>query len=54
MATEIQQLTDERSVNPDNGGGAPQALDFMAGALALLDASNAPADVGAHLDHAMH
>lgn len=36
------------------GHGAAEALDLMAQALALLDASEAPDDAGAHLDHAMH
>lgn len=31
-----------------------KALEFMAEALALLDAAGAPADAGAYLDLAMH
>lgn len=33
---------------------ATEALDLMTRALAILDASEAPADAGAHLDHVMH
>lgn len=37
-----------------SGNSAAEALDLMARALAILDANEAPADAGAHLDHAMH
>lgn len=33
---------------------ALEALELMGRALALLDSSQAPADAGAYLDHAMH
>lgn len=36
------------------GNDAAAALGLMGRALALLDANEVPADVGAYLDHAIH
>ncbi len=49
-----RQAAAEVAVNLQGRKGATEALGLMAAALAMLDASEAPADVGAHLDHAMH
>lgn len=54
MATHNPQLAAGGPADFRTGGGAVEALDLMARALALLDANNAPADAGAYLDHAMH
>ena len=54
MSTESPGLTSGGSAHSPNGDGVAEALDLMARALELLDASAAPADAGAHLDLAMH
>lgn len=54
MSTHNPQLGVGGPADVWNGDGAAEALDLMARALALLDAYEAPADAGAHLDHAMH
>ena len=53
MSTHTPQLAAGGPAVYQNGGAA-EALDLMARALALLDASDVPADAGAYLDHAMH
>lgn len=55
MSTEGRPLAPETSdLRRLEDQPAARALDFMAQALALLDAAGAPADAGAYLDHAMH
>ncbi len=54
MSTNNRELAAGGSTDFRNGDSAAEALDLMARALALLDANGAPADAGAHLDHAMH
>lgn len=54
MSTISRQFSARGSPDFRTGGGAAGALKLMAQALALLDASDAPADAGAYLDHAMH
>ena len=54
MSTHYPQPAAGGAMNSSSGHGVAEALDLMARALALLDASEAPADAGAHLDHAMH
>ena len=54
MSTHHPQAAAVEPVDIPGGDGAAEALDLMARALALIDASEAPADAGAHLDLAMH
>lgn len=54
MSTHYPQPAAGGPVDFPSGHGAAEALDLMARALALLDASEVPADAGAHLDLAMH
>lgn len=55
MSTEGRQRAPGKSAEcRTDHGPAHEALEYMARALALLDASGAPADAGAYLDHAMH
>lgn len=54
MSTDSRHLAAEASSRIASGDGAPEALDLMARALAILDANEVPADAGAYLDHAMH
>lgn len=50
----IEPPADEGSPEARAHVAATEALSLMARVLAILDASEAPADAGAHVDHAMH
>ena len=50
----IETPADEGSAETRAHAAATEALNLMTRVLAILDASEAPADAGAHVDHAMH
>lgn len=54
MAIDNRQLSVGGAADFRKGNDAADALGLMGRALALLDATEVPADVGAYLDHAIH
>jgi hypothetical protein len=54
VTLENRQLAPDMCSGMQDGIGARKALDLLTGALTLIDAVGAPADIGAHLDLAMH